>query len=866
MEIAVERTMDSKKSDLETMALQPALNGGARPPTGGLSRAMALRRQDEEGFNELPTAKPKRFLSIVFNIISEPMVYLLLGCGLVYLLIGDRNEAFMLMGFLFLIIAIEIFQEHKSERALEALKDLSSPRALVLRDGVRERIAGRDLVREDLIFLSEGDRVPADAVLISSSGVATDESMLTGESAPVEKMADSMIYAATTIVRGQGVGIVTAIGSQTEFGKVGKLIEGSLREPTKLEAETNRLVRRLAWVAGGVCVLIALIYGLTRGQWLEGALSGLTLAMAILPNELPAVLTIFLALGAWRISQRRVLTRKLPAVENLGAATVLCVDKTGTLTLNQMKIERLFANGKSVDLADQDIEALPEEFHENLEFGILASRQDPFDPMELAFVSTGVKFLKGTEHLHNDWSLEKEYPLSPNLLAISHAWKPGREGGFVIGAKGAPEAIIDLCHLGAAEAAATTLAAEQMARSGLRVLAVAKAHSAVAPLPPQQHDFNFALVGLIGIADPIRPGVAAAIAECHSAGIRVVMITGDHPVTACSIARKIGLQSPDLVVTGDQLTAMTTLEVANAVKTVCVFSRVRPEQKLKIVEALKVQGETVAMTGDGVNDAPALKNAHIGIAMGGRGTDVARESAALVLIDDDFGSIVEAVRMGRRVYANLKSAFRYLFAIHIPIAGMSILPVVLKMPLVLLPAHIALLHLLIEPTSSIAFEVEPAEKSIMTQPPRNRDEPLFGAAIWLPSLLHGTSIFLALALIFIISLRQGFTEAEARTMVFTTLIFANLVLIFASRGAHRSFFKIVNAKRTKNRWLNTIALASVGLLACTVYTTALREVFRFSIVHLNSIAICAAVGAASVLWTDLLPRQLFTRLLQDRKA
>lgn len=818
---------------------------------GGLSRSLVLRRQEEEGYNELPTGQPKRFLFIVIGVIKEPMVYLLLGCGLVYLMIGDRQEALMLIGFLFLIIGIEIFQEQKAERALEALRDLSSPRALVLRDGIKLRIPGREVVREDLIFLSEGDRVPADAVLISASHVAADESLLTGESVPVDKETDTTISAGTTIVRGQGIGLVTAIGSQTELGKIGKTIQSSIRERTKLETQTQQLVGRVAWIAGAVCVLVFVVYGATRGNWLEGSLSGLTLAMAIMPNELPAVLTIFLALGAWRISQRRVLTRRLPAVENLGAVTVLCVDKTGTLTLNQMKIERLFANGKFADLSDRKLKTLPEDFHEDLEFGILASRQDPFDPMELAFLSAGIKYLRGTEHIHQDWALEKEYPLSPDLLAISHAWKPRLGGGFVIGAKGAPEAIIDLCHMDKAAAEATSQVAEEMARDGLRVLGVAKAQSDTAPLPSQQHDFDFSFVGLIGIADPIRPEVPAAISECRSAGIRVVMITGDHPVTASSIARKIGLDRPDLIVTGAQLTEMSETELAASVKNVSVFSRVTPDQKLRLVEAFKTQGEVVAMTGDGVNDAPALKSAHIGIAMGGRGTDVARESAALVLLDDDFGSIVEAIRMGRRVYFNLKSAYAYLFAIHIPIAGMSVLPVVLKMPLVLLPAHIALLHLIIEPTSSIAFEVEPADQSLMSEPPRNPSEPLFGRKLWQPSILHGMSILVALVCVFLVALQRRENEAETRALVFSTLIVANIVLIFASRGGHSSLIR--NLKAKSNRVLNGVAASSFLLLAVVLYVPDLREVFRFSIPDPMDLGISIVVGAVSVLWVDLLP-------------
>ncbi len=817
----------------------------------GLSLSTVLRRQEEEGFNELPTAKPKRFYHIAFEVLREPMVYLLLGCGLVYFFIGDQQESFMLLGFLGLIVGITIFQEHKAERALEALRDLSSPRAQVIRGGVKLRVAGRDLVREDFIFLSEGDRVPADAELVDATQVKADESLLTGESEPVSKESGAKIFAGTTLVSGQATALVTSIGLATEIGKIGKSIQGAITEKTKLETQTNELVRRVAWLAAVICVFVFLIYALTRTDWLGGLLVGLTLAMAILPNELPAVLTIFLALGAWRISKRRVLTRKLPAIENLGAASVLCVDKTGTLTLNQMKIQKLYSNGKFIDLSDSTLKVLPEDFHEALEYGILASRPDPFDPMEIAFLTAGSIFLKGTEHHHQDWSLKKEYPLSPDLLALSHAWKPQDGGGFVVGAKGASEAIIDLCHLSREDAAKMNQVTDDLAREGLRVLGVAKATSHVTSLPLDQHDFDFTLLGFIGIADPVRPEVPKAIDECRSAGIRVVMMTGDHPITASSIAKKIGLQNPDQVITGAQLKDMSDSELANSVKVVNVFSRVAPAQKLQLVELLKAQGEVVAMTGDGVNDAPALKSANIGIAMGGRGTDVARESASLVLLDDDFGSIVEAIRMGRRVYANLKSALAYLFAVHIPIAGMSVIPVVFKLPLVLLPAHIALLHLIIEPASSVAFEADPADEFVMSRPPRNPRERLFNRGLLLPSFLQGLSIFVALLIIYLVSLQRGQGETDARALVFTTLIISNLMLILMNRGPERSLLKKMTS--LKNHIVKWIALGSFVVLATTLYIPNLRDLYRLSNLHMNDIAICLVAGVLSVIWLQLLP-------------
>ncbi len=821
----------------------------SRLVAGGLSQSFILRRQEIEGYNELAQSKLKKRYSILFDVLKEPMVFLLLSCGIVYLLIGDRQEAIMLIFFLILIISITVAQETKAQNALQALRDLSSPRALVLRDGIKQRIAGREVVREDLIFLNEGDKVPADAVLISDSSLSSDESLLTGESVPVEKKRQSLIFAGTTVVQGQGAAIVTAIGSNTEIGKIGKSIQFTSTESTNLERQMNRLVKKAGWVAVLLCLSVAVVHANVKESWLDGILVGLSLAMAIMPNELPAVLTIFFALGAWRLSQRRILTRRLSAVENLGAATVLCVDKTGTLTLNKMSVQKIYSEGLIVDLDNQS-NFLAEEFHEVLEYGILASQKDPFDPMELAFVNAGIRFLKGTEHLHGDWSLKKEYPLSQELLSISHAWKPNVGGEFVIGAKGAPEAIIDLCHLSTNDAQKISQTADVFAREGLRVLGIAKAYSKSIPLPTKQHDFEFNFVGLIGLIDPVRSEVPQAVEECLKAGIKVIMITGDHPTTASSIAKKIGINNPDKVLNGTDLEKISDHELISIIKETSVFSRVMPAQKLRLVNCLKEMGEVVAMTGDGVNDAPALKSAHIGIAMGKRGADVARESADLVLLDDDFSSIVESIRMGRRIYANLKSALIYLFAVHIPITGMAIIPVILGHPLVFFPAHIAFLHLIIEPVSSIAFEMEPASSTIMNVPPRKLNANILSRAIWLPSLLMGISILLALLVVYYISLIRGQGEKEARALVFTTLIISNILVIFMSRNPELSFLERLKSKSTKV--IKYFMISSLLMLCLVLYNEKLREIFSFTFLHPIDILICLLAGTLSVIWTGFI--------------
>jgi len=693
----------------------------------GLSEEQAARLLAEVGYNELPSSRPRSVFAIAFQVVREPMFLLLVAGGLVYLLLGDTREALMLMGFVFVVMGITFYQERKTERALEALRDLSSPRALVIRDGMERRIAGRVVVPGDLIILAEGDRVPADAILLSCTNLSADESLLTGESVPVRKACiesettalqsemgrpggDDLpfVYSGSLIVQGHGVAVARATGANTEIGRIGKALQKVETGRTPLQEETNQLVTKLALLGLVLCLLVIAAFGLNRGDWLQGLLAGITTAMAVLPEEFPVVLTVFLALGAWRISASHVLTRHIPAVETLGAATVLCVDKTGTITENRMKVKKIFCGGELFQM-DDGADCLPEAVHRTVEFSILASQIDPFDPMEKAFRRLGEEYLARTEHMHRDWELVREYPLSKKLLAMSRVWRSPSRREYVIAAKGAPEAVMELCHLPGQDLEEIARAIQSLAGEGLRVLGVAAAAFQEPELPDGQHDFEFQFLGLIGLEDPVRPGVAAAVEECRRAGIRVVMITGDYPGTAQAIARQIGLPA-DRVITGQELAGLGDSALSEQIRDVCIFSRVVPEQKLRLVQALQANGEVVAMTGDGVNDAPALKAADIGIAMGGRGTDVAREAADLVLLDDDFSSIVRAVALGRRVFDNIKKAMAYILAVHVPIAGISLIPVMMGWPLIFFPVHVVMLELIIDPTCSIAFEAEPAER------------------------------------------------------------------------------------------------------------------------------------------------------------
>jgi len=705
----------------------------------GLSTVEAREKLLAEGYNNLPSSKPKNFFSIALGVIKEPMFILLVACGSLYLVLGDMREGLILLSFVFVIMGIEFFQEKKTEKALDALKEMASPRALVIRDGIEIRIPGIEVVTEDIIVLQEGDRVPADATVLHAVNLLADESLLTGEPVPVRKNewngsekniqpgGDDLpfIYSGSMIVHGYGIAKVTETGSNTEIGKIGKALEGIKEEPTRLNKEMGSLVKKLTIIAAVLCVLVIVGYTLTHGNLVNGFLAGITLAMAVLPEEFPVILTVFMALGAWRMSKKKVLTRKPSAIETLGSATVLCTDKTGTLTQNKMTVTRLY-NGKDFISVTKTNEIISE-FHEIIEYGILSSQTNPFDPMEKAITGMGDIYIKGTEHIHKNWEMIKEYPLSKELLAMSRVFSFKGTQDHFIATKGAPEAISDLCHFSGEEKKQMMIAVEKLASEGLRVLGVAKAKVNSINLPEIQHDFTFDFIGLIGLSDPIRKNVKEAVSECYKAGIRVIMITGDYPVTAKHIAFEIGLENPEKCITGHELKEMTEDELCEKIKEINVFARVLPEQKLKIVNALKKNKEIVAMTGDGVNDAPALKSANIGIAMGEKGTDVAREASSLVLMDDNFLSIVRAIKMGRRIFDNLQKAFGYTFAIHVPIAGLSLFPILLgNFPIILWPVHIVFLELIIDPACSIIFEAEKEEKNVMNRPPKKIDEPFFG--------------------------------------------------------------------------------------------------------------------------------------------
>jgi Ca2+-transporting ATPase len=807
------------------------------PSNVGLDEAEARRRLESDGPNELSKPDEHGLLRLIGSLLAEPMFILLIGAVALYVILGDTREAAVLALSLLFIAAITVVQERRTERALLALRDLSSPRAAVIRGGVLKRIAGFEVVVGDVVLLAEGDRVPADGVLREAIDLSIDESLLTGESLPVAKHADReqrsvappnedtgcCVYGGTLVVRGHGTAEVLATGARTEFGRIGHALATSRPEQTPLYGEMVRLIRWVAAIGIGVCAIVTVLYALLRDGWLHGALAGITLAMSVLPEEFPVVLTVFMALGAWRLSKQGVLTRRLPAIEALGAATVLALDKTGTLTENRMSVAIVDTGLTRIDLNVADTPTLEPDVRDLITVAHAACELDAFDPMERAIQEAATRCLgPGLAKLDRS-RLIHEYDLTPELPAVTHIWREPSGPALGIAMKGAPEAVLSLCRIDDATRLAMQRKVDQLARDGLRVLAVANGTFTGGTLPSTPSSFTLELRGLVALRDPVRRSVPAALAECRRAGIRVIMITGDHPHTAQSVARESGLDGSQ-VVTGGEIAAADDTQLATLAATTSVFARTTPDQKLRLVRALRANGEVVAMIGDGVNDAPALRAAHIGIAMGSRGTDVAREAGALVLLDDDLGALVAAIGAGRGIYENIRTALTYLLAVHLPLAGMGLSPLLLGWPLLLFPLHVAFMEFIIDPACSLVFENEHTGDTMMSRPPRDPRQRMISRRMLIESLALGVMSLLAVAAVYGMALRVA-PENEARGLGFLTLVVSNLTLIVAAR-ARATPLATVLGRRNNAFWL--VNLLALGALACVFLIPSIAAAFRIA--------------------------------------
>lgn len=812
----------------------------------GLSDREAAARQARFGPNILPGGGHKPGYRIVLEVLAEPMFLLLLAAGAIYLLLGDRAEAVFLLASVFVVVGITLAQQHKTQRALESLRALSAPRALVVRGGRELRVPGSEVVPGDLVSLHEGDRIPADAVL-RHGHIEVDESLLTGESVPVVKHGEAeALHASTVVTRGHGFAEVTATGAATRVGGIGQAMASTRTPLSQLQRAARRLVRRLSLLG----LVLAFGYGLLTWLWdghalLESVLAGIALSMAILPEEIPVVMTVFLALGAWRLARHNVLARHIPAVEVLGSISVLAVDKTGTLTQNRMRVSELVIDG--MRFASAGATVLPECFHRLAEFAMLATPADPFDPMEKAIQRFGSIWLEGTEHMHTGLPLEREYALSPQILAMTRVYPHDAPHRYLLAAKGAPEAIVDLCHLTASAREDIQRQVSAMAARGLRVLGVASGTWQGPSWPSSQHDFAFRFLGLLGFEDPPRPEVATALATCRMAGIRVIMLTGDHPATAQSVARQVGLAERPDVITGEDIEKMSDAVLYERMRQVHVCARVQPEQKLRLVRILQQQRLVVGMTGDGVNDAPALKAADVGIAMGERGTDVAREAAALVLLDDSFASIVEAIRQGRRIDDNMTRAIRFVFAVHVPVIALALIPTLLHWPMLMMPVNIMLLELLIDPACSLVFEAEPTSAALMQGAPRAVGASPFRLRNLAQGILQGTGLAALLLLGYGTMLGSGLDTEQSRTAVFLALLAGVFALTLANRRRPLAL--------RGNRWPAWMLLAVAALLLALTGVPFMRTVMGMARPTPIALGAMATMLALALAWLGLIRRR-----------
>ena len=833
----------------------------------GLDLAEVKQRLEQFGPNILDRARPRTVWQLLAETVREPMFMLLLGASGLYLVVGDLAEGGFLSLAAVATIALVLFQEIRSEKALAALRSLAQPSARVIRGGVEVKIPACDLVPGDLLLVGEGQRVPADGRLVGGEVLTIDESALTGESAPVTRMPQSQdgpetsrldpepletletarLSAGTLVVSGQGVVWVERTGANTALGQIGVSLASIDRSPTPLQQASSRLVGWISGLALVFCLLVVVAYGALRGNWVEGGLAGITIAISLIPEEFPMVLAIFLALGAWRLAQQKVLVRRSAVIEALGGASVLCVDKTGTLTENRMSVARLWSKGQTLEPGSAN---LPPDLTALMTAALAACAARPSDPMDRA-----LWVLAPPSNARPD--PVRVWPMQKDRLAVVQAWGSGDHSVWAA-AKGAPEAIFGLCRLDAAQIAGLEPILQAWASEGLRVLAVAR----TVPQPQvfaDPEDMAFSFCGFLGFLDPVRPEVPKAIATARLAGIKVVMITGDYPQTALAIARQAGIDTRAGVLTGESLAGFEPASLPSQIGDVRVYARVQPQQKLALVEAFKARGEVIAMTGDGVNDAPALQAAHIGIAMGLRGTDVAREAADIVLLDDGFASIMAGIALGRRIFTNLRKALTYVVAIHVPIAGLALLPVLLGLPPLFYPMHIVLLELVIDPLCAVVFEAEPGEPLAMKKPPRPLAEPLFGTRQILFAALQGLGILAAVFGLYLWALDQG-SAAQARAIAFIALIVSNLVLALidsASRGLdlfgpHRRMF-----------WV--IGLAAILALVLSTGFAPLARLFRFELPASPGLAAALATGAVVGLWAMAL-RRLDQGLLTPRNS
>ncbi len=803
----------------------------------GLTETEVAVNRARYGANTTQWHARRQLGHLVWEVMREPIFLLLIVACALYFILGDYTEGWLMVAAIVFVMTIEIAQEYRSERALEALRRYTQPLVRVRRAGREVSIPAEELVVGDIILFAEGERLPADATILQHNDLSVDESLLTGESLPVNKSAhpeENRLYQGTVVATGMGAARVEAVGANTEFGRLGRAIEGIKPEPTPLQRQLERFVRQMLY-AGLVAFMLVFAINLSYTQQLVAALLySLSLAMAILPSEIPVAFASFMALGAYRMSRRNILVKQPKTVESLGSATVICLDKTGTITENRMTVAEV------LDYAGRG---------RCLEYAMWASEPEPFDAMEKAIHEAYER--QAAEDLRPQFRLFREYPLGGQPPMMTHVFVHAESGDFRVAAKGAVERVLRVCKgVDEGTRASALEKTQRLAAQGYRILGVASAEWAGGPLPEEQDDFDWQFEGLVALHDPPKANIRQVFERFYAAGVQVKMITGDHPATALNIAQRSGLRCESGVLTGEEVTRMTQEELHQRVGSTHVFARMFPEAKLRIVEALKANGEVVAMTGDGVNDAPALKAAQIGIAMGQRGTETARAAASMVLLDDDLSRMVTAIEMGRRIYANLRNAIRYVISIHVPIVLVVLLPLLLDWPYLymLAPVHVIFMELLMDPTCAIAYENDPGDPDLLRQPPRRNHTSLFSRGEIALSIGQGLAITAGIFVLYHYAIAQGASEAHTRAFVFATLMMANIFLTLVNRSFTHS---IVRTLHYPNRTLWVVLAVAAVVLATVLLVPPVRELFRMEPLSAADFGLCLLVAFVSVIWVEV---------------
>lgn len=814
----------------------------------GLSEPEVLQLREKHGLNSFRSAPSRRFLHMVKDIVAEPMFILLVVACSLYFFLGEIPEGLLMMAAMLFVAAISFYQDAKSTRALRALQAFTEPMVRVIREGKEISVASEELVPGDILLLEEGMHIPADAEILQCNDFTVNESIISGESFPVTKQAgdkDHLLYQGTTVNSGKCVALVTATGNQTVLGKLGKTVETYQAPKTLLQQQIGRFVRLLALFGLIAFLLIFLVNFYRQQDWAASLLFALTLAMSAVPEEIPVAFSSFMALGAYKMSRLGIITRQPQVVENLGAVSVICLDKTGTITENRMQVrwvydqreKKLFPLHENVPAGVQDL----------LQYAVLASEKNPFDAMEKAIITACITGC-GEASVPN-LEMIYEYPLGGQPPMMTHVYR-GNTGQVIVAAKGAAERIIQVCHLQENAVQEILQQVGELASKGYRVIAVAGAWHPGGEMPAVQDDFNWEFKGLLALYDPPREKIPAVIQGFYNAQIEVKLLTGDYPETAVTIATQAGIRKPGKFLTGNEVMQMGTGELQSALSQYNIFARMFPEAKLKVMEALKAKGEIVAMTGDGVNDGPALKASNIGIAMGKKGTEIARIAADLVLTDDDLEKVGTAIREGRKIFHNLKKAVRYIISIHIPIILTASLPVVAgwAYPNIFTPIHVIFLELIMGPTCSIFFEREPAELNLMEEKPRTRTSGLFTREEMLISVVQGLVIAFGVLYLYFYFMTHGASPETTRSIVFTTLVIANIFLTFVNRSFTRNLFYTV---RYKNSLAPFVLLISAGFLLALQFIPFIRGLFLLAPLSTGQFGLCAAVALASVGWFEV---------------